>query len=154
MKLVVLVPSVLSCQEEDFHCYNVGTTLEDQVCCLWLLFLFTFHMFYLSKALQHREKEVPAIQITTRSKCRTCPATDEHSSSSHQLGQLLSVWVLLAETQMCSCSCSLSHFISLLEGALGQILDNLFPGQKPLPAFLEWFPVTGNLCSQLFQLFA
>lgn len=76
---------------------------------------------------------------------RTCPATGAAQLFLPSAKTIVfNVWIL-AETQMCSCSCSLSQLISLFEGATGQILDNLFPGQKPLPAFLvvpcDWEPL-------------
>lgn len=141
------VPSLLADLHNEFKwswslqccsppCFSVGKrsistgTMQCQYCKpRWLslvLFLFTFQRFCFSKALQHGGRRKALLfrwQLGTQ--CRTCPA-----AGAAQLflpsAKTFNVWII-AETQKCSGSCSLSQLISLLEGEK-VILDNLFPG--------------------------
>ena len=94
-----------------------------------VLFLFAFQRFCFSKALQRGgRRKALLLRLQPGAQCRTGPATGAAQLFLPSAKTIaFNVWIL-AETQMCSCSCSLSQFISLLEEATGQILDNLFPG--------------------------
>lgn len=92
-----------------------------------VLFLFTFQRFCFSKVLQHGERRKALIfRWQPGVQCRTCPATGV-AQLFLPFTKIIAFHVcILAEAQRCSCSCSLSQFISLLEGATGQILDTYF----------------------------
>lgn len=112
-------PLYFSLGEGIFHQYKAVPVLELQ---FWYCF-YSPQRFCFSKALQHGgRRKALLFRCQAGAQCRTCPLTGAAQlflPSARTIA--FNVWILHA-APMCSCSCSLSQFISFLEGATGQIL--------------------------------